>query len=142
MSATRMMSYLGLGLWLLGAAMPAAAASPLEQSIQHGKSLFTTAHFAGNGRTCDTCHRGEGKTAGMLPNGKAIPSLNNAATIFPRYSKGAGMVITLEQQLHRCIMGGLQGTPPAYDSADMMDLVAYLTSLSQGKAIDMGGAPK
>ena len=142
MPATRTMGYLGLGLWLFAAAMPAAAASPLENSIQHGKTLFTTAHFSGNGRTCDTCHRGEGKTAGKLPNGKAIPSLNNAATIFPRYNKRAGMVITLQQQVHSCILNALQGTPPAYDSAAMTDLVSYLTSLSEGKPIAMGGAPK
>ena len=101
-----------------------------------------TAHFAGNGRTCNTCHRGGGKDQGRLPNGKTIPSLGNAAAIYPRYSKGAHMVITLPQQVHRCVMGALRGMPPAYDSNAMTDLVAYITSLAQGKRIDMGGAPK
>jgi len=142
MQTKRMMTYLGLGLWLMGVAIPVASAGPLEQSIQHGKQLFTTAHFGGNGRTCNSCHRGEGKAEGKLPNGKPIPSLSNAAAIFPRYSKGAKMVITLPQQVHRCIMNALQGTPPSYDSAAITDLVSYLTSLSQGKRIDMGGAPR
>lgn len=142
MLTKRMMTYLGLGLWLMGVAIPVASAGPLEQSIQHGKQLFTTAHFGGNGRTCNSCHRGEGKTEGQLPNGKPIPSLSNAAAIFPRYSRGAKMVITLPQQVHRCIMNALRGTPPAYDSAAITDLVSYITSLSQGKRIDMGGAPR
>ena len=142
MLTKRMMTYLGLGLWLMGVAIPVASAGPLEQSIQHGKQLFTTAHFGGNGRTCNSCHRGEGKAEGQLPNGKSIPSLSNAATIFPRYSRGAKKVITLPQQVHRCIMNALQGMPPAYDSAAITDLVSYLTSLSQGKRINMGGAPR
>jgi cytochrome c len=134
---------MGMGLCLASSMLPAsAAADPLADSIQHGKELFTTAHFGGNGRTCNTCHRGEGKAEGRLPNGQSIPSLSNAAAIFPRYSKGAKMVITLPQQVHRCIMGALQGTPPAYDSAAITDLVSYLTSLSQGKPISMGGAPQ
>jgi thiosulfate dehydrogenase len=135
-----MMVAMGLGIWVGGTAL--ATAAPLQQSIEHGKHLFTTAHFAGNGRTCETCHRGAGRKAGMLPNGKTIPSLRNAAAIFPRYNKRAGKVITLQQQVHSCILNALQGTPPAADGADMTDLVSYLTSLSQGKAIDMGGAPK
>ena len=137
-----MMVAMGIGIWVGGTALAVAAPGPLQQSIQHGKDLFTTAHFGGNGRTCNTCHKGEGRSEGMLPNGKKIPSLRNAAAIFPRYNKNAGMVLTLQQQVHRCVMGALKGTPPAYDSPEMTDLVSYLTSLSQGKAIDMGGAPK
>jgi thiosulfate dehydrogenase len=142
---TRVNTYLSIAtvLCLAVAMLPAhASADPLADSVQHGKQLFTSAHFNGNGRTCNTCHRGEGRTAGMLPNGKTIPSLSNAAAIFPRYNKNAGKVITLQQQVHRCIMGALQGTPPAYDSQEMTDLVSYLTSLSEGKSIAMGTAPQ
>jgi thiosulfate dehydrogenase len=142
---TRVTAYLSMaaGLCLAVAMLPApASADPLADSVQHGKQLFTSAHFDGNGRTCNTCHRGEGRTAGMLPNGKPIPSLSNAAAIFPRYNKRAGKVITLQQQVHSCILNALQGKPPAYDSQDMTDLVSYLTSLSQGKSIAMGSAPR
>lgn len=131
---------MGIGIWLSGTSL--AVAGPLHQSILHGKKLFMTEHFGGNGRTCDTCHRGGGKKEGKLPNGKKIPSLRNAAAIFPRYNKNAGMVLTLQQQVHRCIHGALKGSPPAYDSADMTDLISYLTSLSEGKAIHMGGSPR
>lgn len=132
-----------IGMGLLWNGFPAmATADPLTQSIENGKRLFMTATFDGNGRTCNSCHRGAGQEAGMLPNGKVIPSLGNAAAIFPRYSAGARKVITLPQQVHRCVLGALQGTPPAYDSNAMAALISYLTSLSQGKRIMMGESPQ
>jgi len=36
----------------------------------------------------------------------------------------------------------MEGKSPAYGSADMNALIVYVTSLSQGKPIDMGGSPK
>jgi thiosulfate dehydrogenase len=131
------------GLLIVAGMLPVAAmASPLDQAIKDGKHLFMTPGFGGNGRSCDTCHKGGGTTMGQLPNGKPIPSLNNAATIFPRYNPGRGTVLTLQDQVHNCVMGAIQGTPPPYGSKEMVDLVSYLTSLSQGKAIDMGGKPE
>jgi len=131
-----------VGILLLGAVVwqPATAtAGPLQEAVQNGKHLFMTATFGGNGRTCNSCHLGGGTTTGRLPDGTQIPSLSKAATIFPRYNPRRGSVLTLQQQVHNCVVGAIQGTPPAYDSTEMVDLVSYLTSLSQGKPIDMGG---
>jgi cytochrome c len=41
-------------------------------------------------------------------------------------------VITLSQQLARCITGGVQGKPPAFGSSEMVDLETYVSSLSKG----------
>jgi thiosulfate dehydrogenase len=71
-----------------------------------------------------------------------IPSLNNAAAILPGYNPRLGRAITLQGLIHNCIMGAVQGTPPAYDSAEMADPVSYLSSLSQGKPMQMGGKPE
>jgi thiosulfate dehydrogenase len=120
----------------------ATAGSPLADSIAQGKHLFMTATFGGNGRHCNSCHRGGGTEMGLLPNGQSIPSLNNAAAVFPRYNPRRKMVLTLQNQVHNCVLGALQGTPPAYGSEEMTDLISYLTSLSQGKMIDMGGKPQ
>lgn len=117
-------------------------AGPLDQAIRDGKHLFMTPGFGGNGRSCNTCHKAGGTAMGELPNGKPIPSLNNAAAIFPRYNPRLGKVITLQDQIHNCVMGAIQGTPPAYGSKAMVDLVSYLTSLSQGKAMQMDGKPE
>ncbi len=133
----------GMGLLSIAIAFPmVSAANPLDESVQAGKNLFMSATFAGNGMNCNSCHMAGGTTQGALPNGKSIPSLTNAAAIFPRYNKRMDAVLTLQDQVHNCINGALQGTPPSHESKEMVALISYLTSLSQGKAIDMGGKPK
>lgn len=132
-----------MGLLSAMASFPVAAmAGPLDQAVRNGKHLFMTATFGGNGRNCNSCHKAGGTTMGELPNGKPIPSLMNAAAIFPRYNNRRGVVLTLQGQVRNCIAGALQGTPPSSDSKEMVDLISYLTSMSRGKAIDMGGKPK
>ncbi len=114
----------------------------LDKAIEHGKQLFLQNTFGGKGRVCQSCHLAGGTKPGQLPNGQAIPSLSNAAAIFPRYNKRIGKVVTLEDQVRNCVMNALEGTPPEYGGEDMNALVSYLTSLSNGKPIEMGGAPK
>ncbi|MHB1616302.1 MAG: c-type cytochrome [Metallibacterium sp.] len=140
-SCTRLLA----GVLVLGLCAPAAWAKgpdPLHAAIESGSHLFTTDTFGGRGMTCQSCHSGGGKIAGQLANGSKIPSLSNAAAIFPRFSPKFGKVITLEDQIRGCIAGGLGGKPPAYGSQKLNDLVSYLTFLSNGKPIDMGGKPK
>ncbi len=119
-----------------------AADAQLDNAVQQGKKLFTQSSFGGNGRACQSCHLGGGLQPGQLPNGKPIPSLSNAAAIFPRYNAHVNKVITLEDQVRSCVANAIEGTPPDYGSEDMNALVSYLTSLAQGKKIDMGGAPQ
>ncbi|MDX8379536.1 MAG: hypothetical protein R8K48_05760 [Gallionella sp.] len=119
-----------------------AAVPQLEKSIQQGAEIFSHKTFEGNGRVCASCHLAGGHSAGKLPNGKVIPSLNNAATIFPRYRARDNKVITLSGQVRSCVAGGLQGKPPAYGSVKLNAVVSYITSLSQGKAMEMGGKPQ
>ncbi|MBU2849526.1 hypothetical protein HF929_00145 [Acidithiobacillus ferrivorans] len=75
----------------------------------------------------------------MLPNGKKIPSLLGAAATFPKYNKRAGKVITLEMQVNSCIANGLGGMPLSSSGPKMVALVSYLTSLSQGKPVNIQG---
>lgn len=114
----------------------------LEKAIEGGKALFFKETFGGNGQTCLSCHDAGGVGAGKMPNGNALPSLANAATIFPRFNPRANKVVTLEDQVRTCVAGALQGKPPAYGSEQMTQLVTYLTSLAQGKPVDMGGKPQ
>jgi len=140
-SCTRLLA----GVLVLGLCVPnvwAKGPDPLHAAIESGSHLFTTDTFGGRGMTCQSCHSGGGKIAGQLANGSKIPSLSNAAAIFPRFSPRFGKVITLEDQIRGCIAGGLGGKPPAYGSQKLNDLVSYLTFLSNGKPIDMGGKPK
>ncbi len=117
----------------------ASDTGPLAQAVSKGKILFTHQTFGGTGATCQSCHHDAGRGQTITPDGHVHPSIAGAAALFPRFNHRAGRVITLEDQVHRCIVGGLKGNPPAYDSAAMRSMVTYLTSLSQGKRMRMGG---
>lgn len=122
-------------------ATAAARVNSLQQAVQQGAHIFASDSFGGTRTfnsqpaTCSACHSNGGKTEGTLPNGVHIPSLIGAAAQFPKFVAGKHAVITLEQQVAHCIRGGLAGTPPAYDSPQMVDLIAYLTSLSKGSVM-------
>jgi thiosulfate dehydrogenase len=118
-----------------------AKVNSLEEAVQQGAHIFASDSFGGKRTfkgqqvTCAACHSNGGKTEGTLPNGARIPSLIGAAAEFPKFIPQKHEVITLEQQLVRCIRGGLQGKPPASDSPQMVDLITYLTSLSKGSVM-------
>ena len=111
--------------------------SAMQNAIKYGSTLFASTSLGSRGNSCMTCHRGGGRSEGMLPNGKSIPSLIGAAATFPHYNKRAGRVITLDMQVNSCIKNALLGKALPYDSKKMVALVSYLTSLSQGKKIDV-----
>ncbi|NDU92280.1 MAG: cytochrome C [Ferrovum sp.] len=130
-------------LSLVGSVVAAPVADPqLEKAIGQGKDTFTHNTFNGNGRVCQTCHLSGGLAPGRLPDGKAIPSLANAAAVFPLFKPRQGKVVTLPDQIRNCVEGALEGKAPAYGSDELNALVVYVTSLSQGKTIDMGGKPQ
>jgi thiosulfate dehydrogenase len=120
----------------------ASAALPpkLQEIANNGKNIFTHPSFGGNGNSCDSCHHDGGTKAGKLSNGVIAPKLVNAAAIFPRFDV-RGQFVTLEDQIRNCVGGAIQGKPPEYDSKEMRELVTYLTSLAQGKKINLGGKP-
>ncbi len=136
-------SSLVLGLAFAAFSYAAVAAdADLDKMVAEGQKNYQHNTFNGNGKVCESCHVGGGKEAGKLPNGKAIPSLANAAAIFPRINMRSGKLVTLSDQVRNCAANALSGTPPEYGSVELNSIVAYITSLSQGKAIDMGGMPK
>lgn len=146
------------GSLMLAAALPATAAmakmnpavaqKALNEATMSGEHLFDHGTFGGHRRihgagvTCETCHMAGGRVAGRLPNGKKIPSLVNAAAIFPHYNPMARRIVTLEMQIQHCVKGGLGGHPPAFGSKAMVDMVAYLHSIAKGQPITPGGMPK
>ncbi len=134
---------LGSATLAVAATAPAPVSDPhLAKLAAQGKTLFTQAKFKGNGRVCESCHLGGGLEPGRRPDGKPIPSLANAAAVFPRYKERAGRVFTLSDQIRGCIGGALEGQVPEEGSEELTALLVYVTSLSQGKAIDMGGKPQ
>jgi thiosulfate dehydrogenase len=110
---------------------PGTEVNSIQQAVQQGADIFAHDQFGGV-RTCETCHVNGGRTFGKLPDGKAIPSLVGAAAAFPRFAPRLQSMMTLSQQLARCIAGGVQGKPPALGSPELVNLETYLTSLSKG----------
>jgi thiosulfate dehydrogenase len=133
---------LNLALCALGIQHSAAAEPQLEKAIQDGKALFVHETFGGNGMTCEACHVNGGVGSGRTAKRSTIPSLSNAATIYPRFDVKKNKVITLEDQIQSCVAGALRGKPPAYGSEQMTQLVVYVTSLAQGKPLNLGGKPE
>jgi thiosulfate dehydrogenase len=129
-------------LYAFGIQHAAAADPQLEKAIQDRKAIFVHETFGGNGMTCDGCHLNGGVGSGKTAKRQTIPSLTNAATIYPRFEVRKNKVITLEEKIQNCVAGALQGKPPANGSEQMTDLVAYVTSLAQGKPVNLGGNPE
>ncbi len=150
MKTTPFKTALGVAACLAtGSAFASVASQALSHAVHAGAKIFNTDTFGSHERsfhgqrtTCATCHINGGRTAGRLPNGKTIPSLVNAAAIFPRYNPHVHKVITLETQIRMCVRNGLLGHPPAYGSRTMADLVSYLGSLGHGQSVDIGGPPR
>jgi thiosulfate dehydrogenase len=126
---------------MICSAQAAELSTQLQSAVNQGKEIFMHPSFGGNGKACNSCHRNGGVGPGALPDGTRLPSLTNAAAIFPHFNR-KGKLVTLEDQVRNCVAGAIEGTPPAYDSDNMRLLVVYLTSLAQGKAINMGGKPR
>jgi thiosulfate dehydrogenase len=140
------LSGIGFGMLLGVQSAPIAdqvqlESGPLSDAVHQGEKLFKSETFGGNGKTCNSCHPDGGRSGSAFPDGKKIPSLNNAAAIFPRYHARTEKVFTLSDQIRHCV-SEFKGKPPEFGSAQLNALVTYVSSLSEGQAIDMGGRPK
>ena len=71
--------------------------------------------------------------------GMVIPSLKGAAATFPKYKKPAKRVITLSQMNNICIEMVMEGEPLKLESDEAIALAAYVTSLSNGLEVQVGG---
>lgn len=114
------------------------ANNALQQAISRGKQHFFYDSFGSSKKlndksfTCSTCHAGDSDSGRW-------PTLINASAIFPLYNPTINKIVTLETQIQRCIKGGIGGTPPAYGSDELVDMLAYLQFIATGQTIDVGG---
>ncbi|MDA8390477.1 MAG: hypothetical protein M0Z76_07080 [Gammaproteobacteria bacterium] len=109
-----------------------APLTPQESFSDFGKT-------EGPRMTCATCHA-DGRTPGHLPSGRTIPSLANAAAIFPRVTAD-GHLRTLPEEIRHCVRTGIEGRAPSFGGPAMVDLEVYLASIAQGTPLTPNGAP-
>ncbi|MDD4887860.1 MAG: c-type cytochrome [Thiomonas sp.] len=121
-----------------------AKVSSIDEAAAQGAQIFANDSFgtkqtwvppnafSSHAMTCAACHTDGGKAEGTTPAGAHLPSLIGAAAKYPKFKGKKHAVYTLERQIVHCVRAGLVGKPPAYNSPEMIDLVAYLTQISKG----------
>jgi len=106
---------------------------PAGASIRRGLALVTATpdSFPRTVRStlrCTSCHLDAGTRAGVMP-------WVGVAARFPQYRARSGEMVSLEERIRGCFARSLNATPPAHGSADLVDIVAYLTWLSRGTPV-------
>lgn len=119
-----------------------------EEAIAHGKKLYSDTGLSTNDRSCNTCHPGGATTSGeaeipmALKNGMKpklpIPSLIGAAATFPKYKVPSDAVVQLAEMDNNCIRMFMMGKPLDLSSKDARDLVTYISTLSNGREVEIG----
>ncbi|ADC61061.1 hypothetical protein CKO29_17330 [Allochromatium vinosum] len=117
--------------------VPAAALLPdgaLGESIVRGRRYLSDTpaqlpDFVGNGLACRHCHPGRDGEVGTEAN--AAPFVGVVGR-FPQYSARHGRLITLEQRIGDCFERSLNGRALALDHPALIDMLAYMSWLSQG----------
>jgi thiosulfate dehydrogenase len=106
---------------------------PAGASIRRGLALVTDTpdSFPTAVRStlrCTSCHLDAGTRAGVMP-------WVGVAARFPQYRARSGEMVSLEERIRGCFARSLNAAPPAHGSADLVDIVAYLTWLSRGTPV-------
>ncbi|MBM3908135.1 MAG: cytochrome C [Gemmatimonadetes bacterium] len=114
--------------------LPAPAESLLAQdpagaSIKRGMALLVATKdslptHVGNELHCTSCHLGKGRKPFGIP-------LVGVANRYPAEWDRTGTTVTLEERVNDCFRRGLNGKPIDAASAEMRDIVAYMTWLSK-----------
>jgi len=114
--------------------LPAPAESLLtqdsaSQSIRRGLALLTATRdslpaHVGNGLRCVSCHLSHGRRPFANP-------WVGVANRYPAPWARTGTTVTLEDRINDCFVRSLNGKALAAGSADLRDIVAYMTWLSK-----------
>lgn len=126
-------------------AMPAAAfydpntlpSGAPGQLIRYGHDLIahTRAHmspYLGVTMDCAACHI----AAGTKAKGGSFVGIYGQ---FPQWNARAHRMIALQDRLAECFLYSMNGRPPAYNSREMIAMVAYIAYLSRG--VPVGATP-
>ena len=94
-------------------------------NVDKGKKLFNDPGFAGGSRACNSCHN----------NGDGL----QAAGAKKEFTISGKKATSLEDAVNICIVGANGGKAIKKDSAEMMDIVAYIKSIGSKSKKSTGG---
>jgi sulfur-oxidizing protein SoxA len=106
--------------------------SPSTQAMQRDDTQNPAMLWVANGEAIWRTPAGESNNSCATCHGDAKTSMKGVAARFPRFSKGAGRVITLSDQLNQCRTGALKAPPFKAESEDLLALEAYVAMQSRG----------
>ncbi len=104
--------------------------------IEKGKAAFFNSGLGTNGKNCASCHA-ENNDEQNIIHKQMTRNLKGIAAFYPRYSFRRSEVSILEQEINYCIEKYLKGKPQIFDSETIIALLSYLTSLSEGRKIEV-----
>lgn len=119
-----------------------------KAALQNGKELFNDSGLGKNGLTCNSCHPsgsttgGEAEIAKKMGHGPykiPIANLVGASARYPKFKVPNNAVITLATMNNNCIRMFLDGKRLPLDSPESFNLAAYVSSLSNGDVVQVGG---
>jgi sulfur-oxidizing protein SoxA len=77
------------------------------------------------GESCQSCH------------GDAEDSMAGVRASYPKWNEGAGEVRTLEMQVNACRTENMKAEPWDYNSGDMINMTALISSVGRGETINV-----
>jgi len=106
--------------------------NPAMLWVEKGEKLWSTAE-GGTAKSCASCH------------GKAEDSMKGVGAHYPKFDKGAGKVINLEQRINICRVQAMAAPEWKYESEPLLAMTTYVKMQSRGVpvavAIDGPAAP-
>jgi len=108
-------------------------ATPFGVSVRRGYALMahtpdSLPQYAHSALRCMSCHLDDG----TRPNGLMLVGV---AARFPQYRSRSGHVDLLSDRVNDCFVRSLNGKPLPLQSAEMRDILSYLTWISRGAAL-------
>jgi sulfur-oxidizing protein SoxA len=106
--------------------------NPAMLWVDDGDVIWNTVDGA-EGKSCATCHS------------DASDSMKGVATVYPKFDKKLGKMISLEQQFNVCRTERMKAKPWKWESHEMLSVTSYVRTQSRGMimnvAIDGPTAP-
>ncbi len=97
--------------------------NPAMLGAEEGMALFETA-MGTEGKACADCHDG-------------LESLASVRPTYPKWNEDAGEVRTIQMQINDCLTNQMGAEAEKYDSTNMLNLEAALSSVSRGMPVNV-----